>query len=182
MKARATHNSCLGAALNTLKALKTTPKNVSAEHVVNALQALPSHYRKTEGATGMQGVKGAPDWLGYEMRLWELSEVIRVYLGRNRLMRGKCQVLDAVARIASNREYGKGRQNFVLLLAQYGGNGYSDVLGDLLDDTDVHGHAIKGLTKLKGHGHVGKIESILSDSEVGWIRAAARNYLRHARQ
>lgn len=182
MNSDVTENACLAAAFDTLEVLKKAPKDVSAERVVAALQALPSHYRETEGETEMQGIRGAPDWLGYEMRLWELSEVIRVYLGRKRGMRGRCEVLDAVAEIASHREYGKGRQNFVLLLSQYGGQGYSDVLGGLLDDTEVHGHAVKGLTRLKEHGYAGKIESILCDSKVGWVKAAARKYLRDARQ
>ena len=175
-------NTDLACAFGTLEMLRQSPKDVSVERVVEVLRALPSHYRDTESEVEMQGTKGAPDWLGYEMRLWELSELIRAYLRSKRGMRGRCGVLDSVAEIASDTEYGKGRQNFVLLLSQYGGEEYSDVLGGLLDDTEVRGHAVKGLTKLKALGYVGKIESILSDSKVAWVKAAVRKYLRNARQ
>ena len=182
MNSSVTDNSRLGCALDTLELLKKAPKDVSAERVVEVLQTLPPHYRDTQQEKEMQGVRDAPDWCGYEMRVWELSEVIRVYLRRKRGMRGKCQVLDAVAEIASNAEYGKGRQNFVLLLSQYGGQEYSDVLGRLLEDRDVLGHAVKGLAKLRDPAYVAKIESILSDAKIGWIKAAARKYLRNSQQ
>lgn len=182
MNSGVTNNARLARAFDTLEILQRAPKDVSAERVVEALQALPIHYREAEEETEMLGVRGAPDWHGYEMRLWELSEVIRVYLRRKRGLRGKCEVLDTIAKITSDAQYGKGRQNFVLLLSRYGGQEYSDLIGGLLDDDDVSGHAVKGLTKLKKPGYAGKIESILSHSKVAWIKAEARKYLRNVRR
>ena len=181
MNAGAPDNARLASAFDTVKMLQAATEEMSAEHVVEVLQVLPRHYRETGGEIEMLGVRGAPDWLAYELRLWELSEVIRTYLKLRRGIRGRCALLDVVTEIVTDARYGKGRQNFVLVLAEYGAGPYLHVIGGLLDDPEVCGHAVKGLTKLKEPGYAEKVESILSDSKVAWIRAAARKYLKSVR-
>jgi hypothetical protein len=167
----------LARAFEALSLLKTNPRQVPPEAVEGTLRVLPSHYHQRETAVEVQGLRGAPDWLGYEVRLWELSEVVRQYLKANRRLRGGCGVLDAVVDIVSDARFGKGRQNFVLVLAQYGGQRYAKVIGDLLEDPDIFGHAVRALAKLRAPGYSARIKAILRDSKVAWIRRGARNYL-----
>lgn len=164
-------------ALETVKLLGNAPKAVPSELVVEVLKILPAYYRASQLDTEMQGLKSNSRWRSYEMRLWELSEYVRRYLRMNRNIRGRCDILDLIASITADRSLGKGRQNFILVLGQYGGEAYADVLGALLSDPDVFGHAVKALTRMKTPNYIERIKAILSESRVGWIRAAAKKYL-----
>lgn len=125
----------------------------------------------------MNGVQGAPDWKGYETDLWRLSEELREFFRNNRKLRGKNAFLDAIVRIASDSRFGKGRQNFVLILGEFGKGEYGDVLGKLLSDVDVYGHALKGLIRGKTLGYERSVAAILEKEKLGWIRSAAKKYL-----
>lgn len=164
-------------ALDTVKLLADGQKSLSSELVAKALELLPAHYLETQQAPEMQGIGDAPVWRGYEMRLWELSEHVRRYLMANRRIRGRCNILNNIASITTDRRLGKGRQNFIIILGQYGGDAYTDELGALLLDPDVLGHAVKALTRLKAPNYVDRIKVILSESKAGWIKAAAKKYL-----
>lgn len=162
----------------TLEHLRSAPAEVPPEDVEKSIRVLPSHYRDREVGVEMPGVRGAADWHGYEMRIWELSEAFREYLKRKRTLRGRCGVLDAVADVIKEPRFGKGRQNFVLILAQYGGSSYASAIAWALDDPEIMGHAVKALAKLQEPGYSERIQGILEHSQVGWIRSAARKYLR----
>ena len=145
--------------------------------VLKDLQELPRKLYETRKSISMRGVRDAPDWLGYETAIWKLSENLREYLKAHRKLRGKNIVLDAVARIVTTREYGKGRQNFVLILGAYGGDPYGRIIANLLNDPEVYGHAIKALTNAKVSGLDEEIAEILLTEKVAWIRAAGKRYL-----
>jgi len=151
---------------------------VPPEDVEKSIRVLPGQYRGCEVGVEMPGVRGAADWHGYEMRIWELSEAIREYLKRKRTLRGQCEILDAIADVVKEPRFGKGRQNFVLILAQYGGSSYASTIAWALDDPEIMGHAVKALAKLREPGYSERIEEILKHSRVGWIRSAAKSYLR----
>ena len=124
----------------------------------------------------MAGVDGAPDWYGFEMALWKLSERLRSVLSVRKDWRSGSEVLQAVLRLCRNQSYAKGRQNFVLMLGDFGGAGEAATLGDLLADTDVQGHAIKALCKLRDHRFRTAVERLMPSLQ-GWSKSAAKKYL-----
>jgi hypothetical protein len=130
------------------------------------------------GLTGveMRGQLGAPDWRGFELRVWQLGESLRLFLKKKKQWRGRGQLLDAIANLLSDRRFGKGRQTLALLLGDFGGRDYGDALGRALDDSEVWGHAIKALTKAKISGFAAEVAGVQAQ-EKGWIRSAARKYL-----
>lgn len=170
-------NPIVAKALETAKLLCESPKAVPMGYVVEVLKVLPAYFHTSQCHTEMSGIKSSADWCGYEMRLWELSECVRRYLQLNYGIRGRCDILDSIAHIIGDRRFGKGRQNFVLILGQYGGQEYADTIGELLNDQEVMGHAVKALARSKAPDYIERIKLILSESPVGWIRDAARKYL-----
>ena len=149
--------------------------------IANQLEEAANELLQTRLGISMRGVRGAPDWQGYETDLWELSEVLRSYYKANRKLRGKNPLSDTLARIASNSQFGKGRQMIFLILGQYGGPDYGEVFGNALKDPTVYGHAIDALIKAKVKGYHDQVASILGVEKTGWIRQAAKKYLERFR-
>jgi hypothetical protein len=63
------------------------------------------------------------------------------------------------------------------MLGEFGRGEYASVLGGLLNDADVYGHAIKALNRSKVLGYENQVSAILKTEKHGWIRSAARKYL-----
>ncbi len=162
-----------------LEAMRTSPPGEIQEAALGeALKAVAYHFRRTLTGVSMKGVRGAPDWLGYETSLWSVSEDLRKFLQKRKNLRGRNILFDCCEELARDSSLGKGRQNLVLLLGQYGGLSYSDILETLLSDEDVYGHAIKGIARAKIPGLENKVRAVLEEEKIGWIRNAARKYLK----
>jgi hypothetical protein len=134
--------------------------------------------KETVRGLSMQGVAGAPDWYDYELLLWEISEDFRAYLRSRKAIRGAHPLLDAAAEIVADTSYGKGRQNFVLVLGQYGGVHYADVIASGLGDPDVSAQALRALRKMKDGRFVEEARSLENDPPTPATRTEARSYLR----
>ncbi len=144
--------------------------------IAEAVRVLCCHWRGTLWSVEMQGQLGAPDWAGYELRIWRLRESLRSFLRRKKGWRGRGPALDAVAAALRDEGNGKGRQTLALLLGDFGGQEYGDVLAAALGDSDLAGrHAIKALTKARIRGYEGQVAAIQA-RERGWIRSAAKNH------
>jgi hypothetical protein len=126
----------------------------------------------------MPGQLGAADWKGFELRIWQLGESLRVFLKKKKAWHGRGPILDVVATLLLDPGLGKGRQTFALVLGEFGGHDYGSVLGRVLDDEEVRGHAVKALTKAKVAGFAAEVAAIQAQ-ERGWIRAAATKYLQN---
>lgn len=133
---------------------------------------------ETRRGLSMRGVGGAPDWAGYETALWDISEDLRAYLRGKRRLRGQCPLFDAVAQIVSDPRYGKGRENFVLVLGQFGGAAYTDTIAAGLGDPDVAAHALSALRRLKDDRFLPEAKAIAADPPSGAARLEARKYLK----
>lgn len=144
--------------------------------LTEAIRLLVDSWRKNLIKVSMNGVMGAPDWLGYELKIWKMGEVLR-HLYRFRRWKGKDVLLDQVANLIKNRDYGKGRQTLALLLGDFGGKYYSDDLIELLDDRDICGHVIKAIKKARIRGMSEKVRHIAENSG-GWVKRAAQNYIK----
>jgi hypothetical protein len=152
-------------------------KDVNLEEAAAVLEDLAHEMVLTRRHLSMKGVRGAPDWVAFETELWQVSESLREFFRNNRELRGRSPLLDAVGRLAENPRFGKGRQNLVLMLGEFGRGEYGATLGKLLSDTDVYGHAIKALNQGKVLGYRDRVTAILATEKHGWIRSAAKKYL-----
>lgn len=125
----------------------------------------------------MRGVAGAPDWLGFELKIWELGEQLRASVKKYASVKAHAAVIvEAATQILGEKRFGKGRQAFALLLGDIGNISCADALGTALFDTDVRGHALKSLLKLKIAGFEKEATQILQE-DVGWVRSSAKRYL-----
>ena len=127
-------------------------RDIDTEELCEALEVIVRHFQNELKGISMRGVRGAPDWLGHETALWQASEDLRKFVQKRKDIRGKNILLDCFKELAEDQTLGKGRQNLVLILGQYGGPDYSEVLGKLLFDKDVYGHAIKALSRARSLG------------------------------
>ncbi|MDC6167879.1 hypothetical protein [Paucibacter sp. XJ19-41] len=146
--------------------------------IADALRVLAEHSFESRKGVSTRGVAGAPDWLGYEMALWKLSERIRLWLKPKRKLKGtKNPLFDVMESIVLDSRFGKGRQDFVLVMGEYASPSYGPSLAKLVTDVDVMGHAIKAVTKLGVSGLSAQVNEVSNTSKTGWVRAAARKYL-----
>jgi hypothetical protein len=167
----------LEAAIGVEKRIRRQDQTLDDQaEVARAVESLCKHWLLSLTDVEMRGELGAPDWMGFELRIWQLGESLRLLLKRKKRWRGRGPLLDTVAKLVSNRGFGKGRQTLVLLLGDFGKQEYGDVLGRALDDKEVWGHAIKALTRAKIAGFAAEVAGVQAQ-ETGWIRSAARKYL-----
>jgi hypothetical protein len=145
--------------------------------IAEAINFLADYWHKNLKSLGMKGVEAAPDWLSFELKIWELGELLRLFIREKKDWRGKSVILDAVEKILKEKKYGKGRQTFALLLGDFGKGEYGEALGSVLDQADVYGHAIDSLLKAKIGNFIEEIKKI-SEIEKGWIRKSAKKYLK----
>lgn len=83
---------------------------------------------------------------------------------------------DALVDLARDRSYGRSRELIVLGLARSKRPEAGEVLVELLDDTDVNGHAVKALRKLKLPAARPGLERMLGDDRT-WVRKEATRAL-----
>lgn len=152
-------------------------KDVDLKRVGEIVEELGAELVKTRREVSMRGARGAADWYGFETELWKISEALRSFYRMNRNLRGVNPLSDALARLAQDVNLGKGRQNLVIMLGEFGRGEYQSVLGRLLCDSEVYGHAIKALNRGRVKGYHEQIAKILESEKRGWIKAAARKYL-----
>lgn len=147
----------------------------SPDELAMEVYALAEFWRTHFTSNYMDGVDGAPDWLEFEHRLWQLGETLRKVI-KVKKWKGKNALLDTIAEILCDPKFGKGRQTFALLLGDFGGREYGQSLGAVLNDSEVNGHSIKALCKAKINGYRIPVQAVL-DSSKGWVRTAAKKYL-----
>lgn len=161
-----------------LERLEQKDKNLDNQsEIAEAITFLSDYWFRNFKSLGMKGVEGAPDWLSFELKIWELGELLRLFLLKKKNWRGKNVILDAVEKVLKEKKYEKGRQTFALLLGDFGRGEYGETLGSVLDQADVYGHAIDSLRKAKIGNFIEEIKKI-SEIEKGWIRNSAKKYLK----
>lgn len=144
--------------------------------MAQAIDVLANSWFRELVGVEMQGQLGAPDWLGYELRLWELGEELRSLFKAKR-WKGRGPLLDQIASLLSERKLGKGRQTLAILLGEFGGSEYASALSGALDDPAVWGHAVKALTKGRVPGQGERVQRIAAEAD-GWVRRSAQRYLK----
>lgn len=150
----------------------------SERDMAEALLVLAEDIAGSHRGIGMKGVHGAADWTTAELGLWDLSEDVRRLMVRDKVKRGRSVVLDAVAVLVRDPAYGKGRQNFILLLGERG-NGESRRCWPICSTTTrVASHALDALATCQAPGFEQQAERLLREAKFPVQRQAAKKYLR----
>lgn len=149
---------------------------VSEDDLLAALQLIESWYQRfTESYTFEHEGRQITLYHHYESLVWALGESFRRIMLRNRRLRRRERIFEAVRVVCLDQRLGKGRESFTMLLGQYGGAAQIPTLIRLLDDPDVSGHAVYALRLLGASEAAERIGPFL-DSPKTWVRREARKY------
>jgi hypothetical protein len=108
-------------------------------------------------------------WHRYEALIWALGESFRRLMLSAKELRGRERVFEAVRFLCLDKEFGKGRESFTMLLGQYGGRLQIPTLIKLLEDSEVCGPAVYALRLLGAYEAADRIRPFLNSSET-WVR------------
>lgn len=118
-----------------------------------------------------------PEWYPFEDTCWALGENIRQKLLRSPRLRGNPQLIGAILDVIEQRNLRRGRQSFVMLLGSVKAAYAAPRLALWATDSDIDGHVVDSLLKMRVAGYSQVVEPHLS-SEFSWIRRKAETYLR----
>jgi hypothetical protein len=139
-----------------------------------ALSIAPSSFPPT--LRPVKELAGAPEWHAFEHAAWPLGESIRQAFSGDRRLRRKANLLARVAEVATCRNLRRGRQSFIMALGFVDAVGHASALSAFLADTDVNGHIVDTLLKMKAGGYV-QVVCPLLQSDKAWIRRLAKKYV-----
>lgn len=117
-----------------------------------------------------------PQWHRFEHSLWTIGEQIRHILNSQPKLRSDRALYAEFLAIIQTRHAMRGRQSFVLLFAFRPCVAWASNLASLLPDSDIDGHAISALYKMRASGFSAAVAPFLS-SRATWIRKEARRYM-----
>jgi hypothetical protein len=125
--------------------------------------------------------KGMPKRMAYETEIWMIGEQIRQKIAKLKEDEISQLLLNEILTVISTTKYGKGRESFVMTLHYFGNNHIVESnLCNFLDDKQLYGFAIKELNKLKSYHSTDKIEDILMQEKIGWIKKEAKLYIKNS--
>lgn len=158
-----------------IKSLNSLDPRITEEQIFEIFHEFDEWLANAHGVS-MRGVDGAPDWLTYERMIWDVGERIRLILQKNKALRNSTRLFNKCLEVVADKKYGKGRQTFALLFGDYKKIDYAANLAPLLTDTEIGGHILKTLVKLKVPGHRDAVKPLLKD-RADWVRKLAKKYL-----
>jgi hypothetical protein len=140
-----------------------------------AVRAACAHWEEHERGLVTPELKDAAPWLAFEMKTLQLGRAIDFVMRKLGCWKGRGPLLDAVAEVASDARYRRGRQSFIATLGEHGEGAYGVELAALLHDETMIGYVVKALHR---GGHAGHLDEVLSASagQRPWIRNAAQAY------
>ncbi len=92
---------------------------------------------------------GVPEMYGFEHELWRLGEEVRQVINQKTSLRRNRELYSSFLEIARNRAGMRGRQSWILLFAYKSCDAWAGEIAALLPDSDVDGHVISALYKMK---------------------------------
>jgi hypothetical protein len=109
------------------------------------------------------------------MRILHLGRALELVMRKLGCWRGRGPLLDAVAQVAADVRFGRGRQSFAGTLGEHGEGAYGAELVALLTDDAMAGYAVKALHR---GAHKEYLEQVLAAARGGrpWVQSAARAY------
>ena len=149
---------------------------ITEEIFLDKIKEYCHNVNKNRTSVSMKGVNGAPAWYGYEHDIWTLGEELRHAMKQKKnLKRSEC-FFSLINYIISNKNFGKGRQSFVMLLESIK-MVEENIVRQLIFDPEIQGHLIKALIKAENCNFIKDIEKICEESKPGWIKQAAKKYI-----
>ena len=124
----------------------------------------------------MKSIPDVPKWHGFENSIWTIGETIRGLLADHTSLRKDHELQDLYVSIATNRNAKRGRQSFFFLLKFKACARCAPAVASQLDDSDVKGHALSALRKMRAGGYADQARAILDDPNT-WIRNEAKKYI-----
>src|SRR5262249_39224107 len=119
---------------------------------------------------------GAEDWYDFEREAWAVGEQVRQAFVRNPKFKKNISILKKVLEVATCRNLRRGRQSFIMVLGFVAAGGFAEELAPALKDSDVNGHVLSTLLKMKATGFAAEVAPLASDERT-WIRKLAKNYV-----
>ena len=141
--------------------------------VSQAEAAMPAHFGG--GRIPRDSLNEVGEWREHEHRIWKFGEDIRQLLAQSTALRKDTDLQHNYMKVIKNRNGGRGRQSFVMLLGYKSCQSHATSLAEELDDPDIDGHVIYTLLKMRADGFRREIEPFRSH-KVTWIRNKARQY------
>jgi hypothetical protein len=144
---------------------------VTARAVLDAC----AHWEAYERWMVTPELKDSAPWASYEMKILQLGRALDFVMRKLGCWHGRGPLLDAVAQVAADARFGRGRQSFLGALGEHGQGAYGAELVALLADEGLTGYAVKALHR---GANVGYLDEVLAAAVNGrpWVRSAARAY------
>jgi hypothetical protein len=148
---------------------------LDAAVTARALAHACAYWEANERALVTPELKDAAPWAAFEMKILQLGRAVDFVQRKLGCWKGRGPLLDAVASVAAEARYRRGRQSFVGTLGEHGEGAYGAELVALLGDEAMTGYAVKALHR---GAHAEYLDQALSAAEGGrpWVRNAARAY------
>jgi len=119
----------------------------------------------------------APEWHGFEHKIWGHGESIRKLLAEQKSLRRDEELQRTFLRVACNPNAKRGRQSFIMLLGYSCCAGHAPRIAEQLSDPSVVGHVIDTLLKMRCPDYVQDI-SAFTKSDPAWVRNKAKAYIK----
>ncbi len=151
------------------------PKKEVEALLIQAEQTIPRE--DTLNLPPIQGYPHVPQWHPFELELWKIGEQIRQVINSATVLRKDHDLYSRFFKIASDQRGKRGRQSFILLFWYKPCAPWAEKMAGLLGDTDIDGHIISALYKMKARGFSSRVEPYIA-VKTTWIRNEAKRYIR----
>jgi len=118
---------------------------------------------------------GYPQKHSFEYNIWGIGEKIRPLLIEEPKLRSNIEIQKGILSICMDKRAKKGRESFVMLMGSVKFAKYASEIASLVNDSDVSGHAINTLVKMKQPGFFQEVAPH-KESKIAWVRNAAKKY------
>ena len=119
---------------------------------------------------------GMPESHSFENSIWMFGEEIRHLFIKSKSLKKDRELQSRICSIACNPKGKGGRQSFIMLLGNVASTDFAPQIAQQLTDSDVDGHAISTLLKMKCPNYVEEIKPF-TDSKIAWVRNEAKRYI-----
>jgi hypothetical protein len=141
-----------------------------------AILAACAAWEESERALVIPELKDTAPWAAYELKILQLGRATDFVIRKLGIWKGRGHLLDAVALVAADGRFGRGRQSFAGTLGEHGEGAYGAELAALLTDEGMVGYAVKALHR-SANGEY--LPQVLAAAQGGrpWVQSAVRAYV-----
>lgn len=141
-----------------------------------AIVAACEGWEASERALVIPELKDTAPWAAYELKILQLGRAVDFVMRKLGCWRGRGPLLDAVAQVAQDVRFGRGRQSFAGTLGEHGEGAYGAELAALLPDEGMAGYAVKALHRSANGEYLEQVRAIPTGGRP-WVQSAVRAYV-----